>query len=522
MKNITAKDKKLAIDKFLNSDCDYSSDTYSIKFYTKEKGLFSGFSRLYNEYENGKAKYKYFGFVIDLVNRSFFVEGVSGKRLKMSVTTLNKLFDYGNAFSNTDNIDLNMFYSMGICYGDSYNEEENIGRGIYRGIQKHPNFEQVFKELYPYQNFNNRLHGISDDLYNIVDNTRKFGTINKALNSINKDIYTRLLTLNLHYINRLLNLSSTYYKDVGKTDALNKTVSSFINTVLQVDKQRGYHDGEEYIKDNILAVITSFWKNDYCVSNIRKVIDNDKTTVKGLFKYLYGSCYHQQGIPSIEEASGILNDYYNMTEEFKNAPKYPRYLKTAHDVVAQNYSILQDGNLNNKVSAYWKANQSKYDAMIGEYFIIDAFNANEISEEGSNNSNCVASYAKSVADGKTNILFLRKKSDIDKSWVTVEVNKNTLVQAYGTFDADLTELQQQLLYTWCSSRGISYKSNIGGAVTDNWESFDKYSYVIPIKNPSKYHANFKEDILKLSDNYVKVINERDNKVSNVLSTVKSA
>ena len=47
MKNITAKDKKLAIDNFLNNDCDYTSDTYSIKFYTKEKGLFSGFSRLY-------------------------------------------------------------------------------------------------------------------------------------------------------------------------------------------------------------------------------------------------------------------------------------------------------------------------------------------------------------------------------------------------------------------------------------------------------------------------------------------
>lgn len=518
MKNITAKDKKLAIDKFLNNNCDYASDTYSIKFYTKEKGLFSGFSRLYK----GNDKYKYFGFVIDLVNRSFFVEGVSGKRLKMSATTLNKLFDYGNAFSNTDNINLNMFYSMGICYGNNYGEEENIGRGIYRGISKHSNFEQVFKELYPYQNFNNRLHGISEDLSNIVESTRNFGTINKALNFINKNIYTRILPLNLYFINRLVNLSSFYSKDVGKTGALNKTVSSFINTVLQVDKQRGYPDGDEYIKDNILEVIRSFWKNDYYVSNIRKVIDNDKTTTKGLFKYLYGSCYHQQGIPDIEKASSILNDYYNMTEDFNNAPKYPRYLKTTHDVVAQNYKILQDGEINEKVSAYWKANQSKYDALIGEYFIIDAFNASEISEEGSNNSNCVASYAKSVSEGKTNILFLRKKSDIEKSWVTVEVNNNTLVQAYGTFDANLTDVQQQLLYTWCTSRGISYRSNIGGSVTNNWESFDKYSNVLPIKNPSEYHAKFKEEILKLSDNYVKVTNERDSKVSNVLSTVKSA
>lgn len=519
MKNITAKDKKVAIDKFLNNDCDYTSDTYSIKFYTKEKGLFSGFSRVKVSHEYEDDKYKYFGFVIDLVNGSFFVEGVSGKRLKMSATTLNKLFDYGNAFSNTDNIDLNMFHSMGVCYGNNYGEEENIGRGIYRGINKHSNFEQVFKELYPYHNFNNRYRGI-DDLYDIVNTTSEFGTIKKTLDFIPKNIYTRILSMNLYMVNLLLEHIYFYGDNYNeKTITMNKRASSFINTILQVDKQRGYHDGDSYIRDNLFSVMSTTW-NDY--SSLKKVIDNDKTTTKGLFKYLYGSCYHQQGIPDIEKASSILNDYYNMTEDFKNAPKYPRYLKTTHDAVAQNYKILQDGEINEKVSAYWKANQSKYDAQIGDYFIIDAFNANEISEEGSNNSNCVASYAKAVSEGKTNILFLRKKSDIEKSWVTLEVNNNTLVQAYGTFDNDLTELQQQLLYTWCSSRGISYKSNIGGAVTNNWASLEKYSAVLPINKPSKYHAKFKEDILKLSDNYVKVLDERNSKVANVLSTVKSA
>lgn len=520
MKNITAKDKKLAIDKFLSNNCDYASDTYNIKFYTKDKGLFSGFSRVKVSHEYEDDKYKYFGFVIDLVNRSFFVEGVSGKRLKMSATTLNKLFDYGNAFSNTDNIDLNMFHSMGICYGNNYGEEENIGRGIYRGISKHANFEQVFKELYPHLNFNNGYRSIANNIGDIVNTTRKFGTIKKTIDFIPKNIYNRILSMNLYMINKLLETVYYYNKNYKeKIITMNKRASSFINTVLQVDKQRGYHDGDTYIKNSLFAVMNTPWKE---YSSLRKVIDNDKTTTKGLFKYLYGSCYHQQGIPDIEKAAGILNDYYNMTEEFNNAPKYPRYLKTTHDVVAQNYKILQDSDLNNKVSAYWKANQSKYDALIGEYFIIDAFNANEISEEGSNNSNCVASYAKSVADGKTNILFLRKKSDIEKSWVTLEVNNNTLVQAYGTFDADLTDIQQQLLYTWCTSRGISYRSHIGGAVTNNWESLDKYGSVLPINNPSKYHAKFKEDILKLSVEYVKVINERDSKVSNVLSTVKSA
>lgn len=90
-------------------------------------------------------------------------------------------------------------------------------------------------------------------------------------------------------------------------------------------------------------------------------------------------------------------------------------------------------------------------------------------------------------------------------------NEEDYDDSVSVFDLDIKEADD-----------ISDKSNIGGAVTNNWASLEKYSAVLPINNHSKYHAKFKEDILKLSDNYVKVINERDSKVANVLSTVKSA
>jgi len=150
MNRVTINDKKRAIDNFLGE-----SDGYSLKFWSKERGLFSGFARYKQKSWDGKTSNIYYGFVIDLINRDFFVEGVSGKRLKANATTLNKLFNYGKAFSGYfDDINIKMFYNMGLAYGAYSMEDRNIGRGIMRGIAKHPTFEKIFKELY-----NKILHG---------------------------------------------------------------------------------------------------------------------------------------------------------------------------------------------------------------------------------------------------------------------------------------------------------------------------------------------------------------------------
>lgn len=53
------------------------------------------------------------------------------------------------------------------------------------------------------------------------------------------------------------------------------------------------------------------------------------------------------------------------------------------------------------------------------------------------------------------------------------------------------------------------------------ESFSNLPKVLPMVHPDKYHANFKEELLNLYDNYVKIVTERDDKISKALSNVKS-
>lgn len=65
-------------------------------------------------------------------------------------------------------------------------------------------------------------------------------------------------------------------------------------------------------------------------------------------------------------------------------------------------------------------------------------------------NNCVASYIDKVINGKCHILFLRKKDNLDKSLVTIEVDShtNTIVQARRKFNRDTTEEENKVIEAW--------------------------------------------------------------------------
>ena len=54
--------------------------------------------------------------------------------------------------------------------------------------------------------------------------------------------------------------------------------------------------------------------------------------------------------------------------------------------------------------------------------------ADEIVEEGSKMHHCVGTYIKQVVSGRTIILFLRRKSDIDKEYVTIEMTNDGILR----------------------------------------------------------------------------------------------
>ena len=90
-----------------------------------------------------------------------------------------------------------------------------------------------------------------------------------------------------------------------------------------------------------------------------------------------------------------------------------------------------------------------------DYVVVIPETADEIINEGKNQHNCVGSYVRDVIAQYCNIVFVRKKNEPDKSYITVEIDKKGHIQQYlraynhstqGT-DNDFCQVYQKHLST---------------------------------------------------------------------------
>ena len=140
------------------------------------------------------------------------------------------------------------------------------------------------------------------------------------------------------------------------------------------------------------------------------------------------------------------------------ATKYPleTLLKSKHNelisrvddckYVLRDKAIEQAGILAKKKFGYSGEN----------YCIIAPKSAEEIRREGKQQHNCVASYTRDVAEGKTYILFMRRKSELDKSYITIEVSPTGgLRQCYEAFNHTVSDKSaRDFLKVWKMKKSI--------------------------------------------------------------------
>ena len=88
------------------------------------------------------------------------------------------------------------------------------------------------------------------------------------------------------------------------------------------------------------------------------------------------------------------------------------------------------------------------------YLITPPHSAEEMIEEARQQANCLASYVQLHADGKTDIYFMRKVKESDKSFVTVEVRDGHLQQAYLAYNKRPTSAVLLWLEKWCAKQGF--------------------------------------------------------------------
>lgn len=252
------------------------------------------------------------------------------------------------------------------------------------------------------------------------------------------------------------------------TDSKSKYIYGWLK---EVDDERNYHEAQEVASvlanayDN-MYLNPSDWGTQGYLKSCLEVLKSDKQNLKHLVKYLYSSCYHQQAM-SVSNALDILRDYYHMVSQYPGFVRYPRFLKTAHDVASRNAKTANtEADRESIISTYQE--YQDLEGKFGDWCAVVLASPQEIIGEGNSMHHCVGSYVNYVSKGTSLILSLRKASEPEIACVTVELAKDkddkfTLInQAFGRFDAQLTGEQNKALATFAKLKHLTPFKRMGG------------------------------------------------------------
>lgn len=151
--------------------------------------------------------------------------------------------------------------------------------------------------------------------------------------------------------------------------------------------------------------------------------------------------------------TGFLRDYWNMTlQVYGSIPKelaYPADLKLAHDEMILRQKEKTNAELDREIKAQAKKKASLCFADPETGLEIHPCRSHEeIIKEGKLLHHCVGSYAQSVAKGRTTILFIRRSSQPDIPFFTLEYNNGKVIQNRGEHNCDRTDDVKKFEAKW--------------------------------------------------------------------------
>lgn len=145
-------------------------------------------------------------------------------------------------------------------------------------------------------------------------------------------------------------------------------------------------------------------------------------------------------------------DYINMAKELKLDLKnkkilYPTNLREAHDELYDQIEIINDPIIDKKIKSLSTIlSLNKYED--DNYIIYPAPSIQDLVEESKQQKNCVRTYCERVANNKSQIYFMRKKTELEKSLVTIEVYGNKIIQARVKYNKLPSEELMNILNKW--------------------------------------------------------------------------
>ena len=127
--------------------------------------------------------------------------------------------------------------------------------------------------------------------------------------------------------------------------------------------------------------------------------------------------------------------------------------------------------LNQLIAARKNSESYRYEYTNNTYEIIMPSSAFDLYCEAICQHNCLEDYVYSHAEGDTTILFLRKKTNPNKSFVTIEVGSDSIIQVYSTCNKLPQKEVYEFIVEYSKARAFDY--DMGNLILENINKIDE-------------------------------------------------
>ncbi len=176
----------------------------------------------------------------------------------------------------------------------------------------------------------------------------------------------------------------------------------------------------------------------------------------------YGYRFNRSIYDSLSRVGYVLDieeymEFYQLKNELKDIMDFPVHNKKhmKYDIeIMRSIKLFRDSKY--RFLCHYEERQQRYEYEGEKYTIIMPKDAIDIEKEAYRQSNCLDRYVHRVLKGETDVLFLRRKDDISRSYVTMEIRNNMIVQVKGRFNVVPSDEVLDFLEEYSEAKGIKY------------------------------------------------------------------
>ena len=169
--------------------------------------------------------------------------------------------------------------------------------------------------------------------------------------------------------------------------------------------------------------------------------------IKRVLNYIYTWNKHTNRKINYRDYSDYIDA---MTQSRMPINKYPKDFWSAHDEAIKNLKIVRTTEYDKLIKERSADAELKKLIYRSKQFVIRPVKElDELFNESKELHHCVRTYAKEVANGDTNIFFVREEEDIEKPFVTLELRDKRVIQCRAKYNARPSEEVITFVNNWC-------------------------------------------------------------------------